>query len=114
LSYGHASAHVKKKLVSVVRIERTASCSQSTRAANCATPRKQIWYPRVGTIHRPPPYQDGALPLSYARTSLVGEDGFEPPRLEEDLGYGQVQSTALPLTLEWHLVHDSNVRPPAS
>ena len=25
------------------------------------------WSPRVGTIHRPPPYQDGALPLSYAR-----------------------------------------------
>lgn len=26
-------------------------------------------YPRVGTIHRPPPYQDGALPLSYARSN---------------------------------------------
>ena len=23
------------------------------------------WYPRVGTIHRPTPYQDVALPLSY-------------------------------------------------
>jgi hypothetical protein len=25
------------------------------------------WSSRVGTIHRPPPYQDGALPLSYTR-----------------------------------------------
>ena len=24
------------------------------------------WYPRVGTIHRPQPYQDCALPLSYS------------------------------------------------
>ena len=53
-------------------------------------------------------------PLGYVEKELVGEDGFEPPRLMEDLGYGQVQSTALPLTHEWHLVHESNVRPPAS
>ena len=36
------------------------------------------WYPRVGTIHRPPPYQDGALPLSYTRDELAPRHGLEP------------------------------------
>lgn len=86
-------------MVSVVRIERTTSCSQSTRAACCATPSlscphgrpwsrhrsclsagaavpagpaRWSWSSWVGTIHRPPPYQDGALPLSYTRCGLKG------------------------------------------
>ena len=28
------------------------------------------WYPRMGTIHRPQPYQDCALPLSYSGVKL--------------------------------------------
>lgn len=33
----------------------------------------------MGTIHRPPPYRDGALPLSYARSNKVApRRGFEP------------------------------------
>ncbi len=37
-----------------------------------------IWCRRVGTIHRPTPYQDGALPLSYGGKNLVEPDGIEP------------------------------------
>jgi hypothetical protein len=58
-----------------VQSERTTSCSQGMRASNCTTPRRN-WSSRVGTIHRPPPYQDGALPLSYARNELAPRRGF--------------------------------------
>ena len=43
-----------------------------SRALPSAPHREENWYPRVGTIHRPPPYQDGALPLSYARSNWTG------------------------------------------
>ena len=35
-------------------------------------------------------------------------------RAIKDLVYSQAQSTALPHTHDWRLLHDSNVRPPAS
>jgi hypothetical protein len=37
----------------------------------------EFWYPWVGTIHRPSPYQDDALPLSYMGV-LVQPVGIEP------------------------------------
>ena len=38
-----------------------------------------VWFSRVGTIHRPAPYRDAALPLSYTRSiELAPRRGFEP------------------------------------
>lgn len=58
-------------MVGVAGIEPATSSSRTTRATWLRYTPMRNWLPRLGTIQRPPPYQDGALPLSYAAITLV-------------------------------------------
>jgi hypothetical protein len=84
LSYGHTQAHAN--LVSVAGFEPATPCSRSTCASHCATPRK-------GLTGSP----------SWVRTTdlLVNSQALCQLRYR-----GPNDG--------WYLVHESNVRPPAS
>lgn len=75
--------------------------------------RGEAWLRRFPFVRARRPAGAGSSNVpSWSRNWWVRMDSNH--RANEDLVYSQAQSTALPHTLGWYLVHDSNVRPPAS